>query len=50
MLLVDKDVVMVWFVVGDIKVLVLIMVIEVGVNVFNVLIMVIECVENFGLV
>lgn len=46
----ECDVVMVVFVSGEVVLLVVIMVIEVGVDVFEVMIMVIECVESFGFV
>lgn len=46
----EKLVMMVVFKVGEIDLLVVIMVIEVGVDVFNVLLMIIENVEWFGLV
>lgn len=48
MKLVEKDVEMQCFVSGEIQIMVVIIVIEVGVNVLNVLVMVIENVECFG--
>lgn len=45
----DKDVVMVVFWVGEVDVLVCIMVIEVGVDVFNVMVMLVMDVDWFGI-